>query len=165
MSRTKPVDMKTGAITKAEKERRRQAEAAIRGTKPISQEPPESLTDEGKVIYTTILENLPLEQLNETDGFTVEVVADAIDNMRQCRREIQEAGLFVDYVTSSGAKTRDQNKAVSTYQKYSDILKKYISELGLSPAARSRIASLAKETERPEAKKTLMDLLNEDDEE
>lgn len=161
MSRTKPVDMKTGAITKAERERRQRAEAAIRGNRPISQEPPESLASEAKDIYVTILENLPLDQLNETDGFTVEVVADAIATMRECRREIEKKGLFVEGCDRKGNPTREQNTAVLVYQKYSDILKKYIAELGLSPAARSRIASLAKESEQP-AKKTLMDLLNEE---
>ena len=96
MSRTKPVDMKTGAITKAERERRQQAESVIRGNRPLSQAPPESLANEARSIYATILENLPLEQMNETDGYTVEVVADAIANMRRCRKEIDSVGLFVE---------------------------------------------------------------------
>lgn len=162
MSRTKPVDMKTGAITKAERERRQQAESVIRGNRPLSQAPPESLADEARNIYATILENLPLEQMNETDGYTVEVVADAIANMRRCRKEIDSVGLFVERYDRNDNRIREQNVAVGVYQKYSDILKKYIAELGLSPAARSRIASLAKEPEQTAGKKTLMELLNED---
>lgn len=165
MSRTKPVDMKTGAITKAERERRKQAESAIRGTRPISKTPPSSLSEDGKKVYKTILKNLPLDQMNETDGYTVEVVADAISKMRECRREIHENGLFVDSADRSGNPIREQSKAIAVYQKYSDILKKYISELGLSPAARSRIASLAKEASEQTNKKSLMDILNDDEDE
>lgn len=165
MSRAKPVDTKAGAITKSERERRQRAESTIRGTRPINQDPPESLSDEAKAVYKTILENLPLDQLNETDGFTVEVVADAITNMRRCRRDIVRAGLFVEKIDRNNNQIREQNAAVNVYQKYSDILKKYIAELGLSPAARSRIASLAKEPEQTNPKKkTLMELLCEDDE-
>jgi len=163
MSKSKPVEMKTGALSKEEFEKRKAIEDSYRGVKPISDIPPESLTDEGKSIYTTILDNLPVEMLNETDSYTIEVVADAISIMRECRRDIKQNGLFVTYTNSAGMENRDQNKAVLIYQKYSDILKKFIAELGLSPSARSKIANMAN-IDPPEKKKTLMELINDDGE-
>ena len=164
MSKSKPVDMKTGAISKSTYDKRKKLEDAYKGANPISDIPPETLTDEGKEIFSVILRNLPAEILNETDSYSIEVVADAIATMRECRREIKRSGLIVSYTNNAGVENKDQNKAVLIYQKYSEILKKYIAELGLSPSARSKIANMA--TQDPHgSKKTLMELLNEDDDE
>lgn len=167
MSRAIPVANKAGVLSKVERDRRKAVEADIRGTRPIRTEPPDTLTDEGKTIYAEILDNLPLDQLNETDGYTVEVIADAIAKMRECRREIAEHGLFLDGCDRQGNPTREQSKAVTVYQRYSDILKKYISELGLSPAARSRIASMARPEDQKDKKQIspLLALLADDEEE
>lgn len=159
----KPIDYQTGVMTKAERERRQRGEAEYRGKRPIREEPPESLSEEGKEVYLAILRNLPLDKLNETDGYTVEVVADAIAMMRECRRDIQHNGLFVTATNKAGEPVRDQNKAVIVYQKYSEILKKYTAELGLSPVARSRIANMAQE-EEPKRRNILLDLLKDEDE-
>jgi len=156
--------MKKGAISQDSFKKRKAIEDSFRGFRPINDIPPETLTEEGKEIYKTILNNLPVEILNETDGYAVEVVADAISNMRECRRDIKENGLFTSYTNSAGMENRDQNKAVLVYQKYSEILKKYIAELGLSPSARSKIANMATQ-ETQAQKKTLMDILNEDEDE
>jgi len=164
MSRAIPVANKAGVLSKVERDRRKAVEADIRGTRPIRTEPPDTLTDEGKTIYAEILDNLPLDQLNETDGYTVEVVADAVAKMRECRREISEHGLFLDGYDRQGNATREQSKAVTVYQRYSDILKKYIAELGLSPAARSRIASMAKEEQKDKKQISPLLALLEDDE-
>lgn len=163
MSMPKPISMRTGNVPKEAYARREKSENALKGTRPISAEPPETLSAEGKEIYSIILANLSPEILNQTDGYTIEVAADAIANMRECRRDILENGLFTTYVNASGARNRDQSKAVLVYQKYSEIYKKYIPELGLSPAARSRIANLASIDAVPQEKKTIMDLLNEDE--
>ena len=164
MSKSKPVDMKAGVLSKESYNNRKRIEDKYKGYNPISMDPPESLSVEGKQLYITILKNLPVELLNETDGYTVEVVADAISIMRDCRRDIKQNGLFTTYTNNAGVENRDQNKAVLVYQKYSEILKKYIAELGLSPSARSKIANLANQ-EPPQKKKTLMELLNEEDDE
>ena len=164
MSRVLPVAAKKGMVTNAEKAKRTETEARLRGDKPISQEPPETLSEEAKAIYLEVLDNLPLEDMCQTDGYSVEIVADAIANIRACRRELVANGLFYDGVDRKGIPCREQSKAIDVYRKYTDILKRYIPELGLSPAARSRIASLAK-AEKETKHNTLLDILRDMDEE
>lgn len=156
--------MKQGNLSKDEYKRREALEKKYKGERAISIEPPDTLTEEGKKIYLIILDNLPADVLNEADEYTVEVAADAIAIMRECRRDIAKNGLFTTYTNSAGMENRDQNKAVLVYQKYAEIFKKYIAELGLSPSARSKIANLASVDNPQEKKKTLMDILNEEDE-
>lgn len=165
MSKAKPVSLKEGNLSKENYAKREKMEKMLKGDKQISRIPPDTLSQEGKEIYLIILENLSPDILNQTDEYTIEVAADAIANMRECRRDILENGLFTEYTNSAGVRNRDQSKAVLIYQKYSEIYKKYIPELGLSPSARSKIANLANMDVQQKEKKTIMELLNEDDDE
>lgn len=143
MAKSIPVEMKAGALSKRDFEQRKKIEDAFKGDNKLERTPPDSLSKAGKVIYIEILDNIPLEMFNRTDSYVIEVVADAIDQMRECRKVIARDGLIVEYTNSAGQTNKDQNKAILIYQKYAEILKKYLGEIGLSPSARSKIANMA----------------------
>lgn len=143
MAKSIPVEMKAGAISKQDYEKRKQIEDAFKGNNGLERKAPASLSKAGQLIYMEILDNIPLEMFNRTDSYVIEVVADAIDQMRECREVIREDGLIVEYTNSAGQTNKDQNKAILIYQKYAEILKKYLGEIGLSPSARSKIANMA----------------------
>jgi P27 family predicted phage terminase small subunit len=150
VSKVKPVDLKTGGITKDEYNKRKSAEDKLKGSKQISKTPPKDLCKKGKVIYKEIVNSLPDEFLNNTDIYTVSIVADAVANMQKCREIINEQGLLVEYTNNSGATNIDQNKAILVYQKYADIYNKFSGELGLSPSARSKLALILSDSKEKE---------------
>ena len=145
MSKVKPVSLRTGAMTKEERIKRKNAEDTLKGKKHIPQTPPTDLCSKGKKAYKEIVESLPTDFLNNTDVHTVSIVADAIANMQKCRDIIKKEGLIVEYTNNSGAVNKDQNKAILIYQKYSEIFHKFAGELGLSPSARSKLALMLNE--------------------
>ena len=136
----KPLDLKTGYINKDVYEARKEGESKLKGTKKISNKPPSYLCTDGKKIYKNIVESLHEDLLNNTDEYVVSIVADALAKMHQCQEIIKREGILVSYTNTAGATNIDQNKAVLVYQKYCEIFKKYIGEIGLSPSARSKMA-------------------------
>lgn len=147
MSKIKPVDLKLGAIPKKEYEKRKTNENKLKGNKKISSRAPQYLDDDGKKIYKNIINSLPDDFLNNTDEYVVAIVADSLAKMQQCQAIIKKEGLLVEYTNSAGATNTDQNKAILIYQKYNEIFKKYIGEIGLSPSARGKLAMIS-ETEK-----------------
>lgn len=147
MSKIKPVDLKLGVIPKKEYEKRKTNENKLKGNKKISSRAPQYLDDDGKKIYKNIINSLPDDFLNNTDEYVVAIVADSLAKMQQCQAIIKKEGLLVEYTNSAGATNTDQNKAILIYQKYNEIFKKYIGEIGLSPSARGKLAMIS-ETEK-----------------
>lgn len=143
LSKVKPIDLKLGAIPKKEYEKRKTNESKLKGNKKISSRAPQYLDDNGKKIYKNIINSLPDDFLNNTDEYVVAIVADSLAKMQQCQEIIKKEGLLVEYTNSAGATNIDQNKAILIYQKYNEIFKKYISEIGLSPSARGKLAMLS----------------------
>ena len=143
MSRTKPVALKKGTISKDEYNKRLKAEETLKGDNSISNKPPSYLCANGKKIYKNIVESLPDNFLNNTDEYVVAIVSDSLAKMQESQKLIKRDGLLVEYTNSSGATNTDQNKAILIYQKYNDIFKKYIGEIGLSPQSRSKLAMIS----------------------
>lgn len=148
MSKAKPVELKKGAITKDEYQARKSAEEKLKGKKRIPKTPPKYLDERAKKIYKNIITSLPEDFLNNTDEYVVAIIADSLSKMQECQEIIKREGLLVEYTNTAGATNIDQNKAVLIYQKYCDIFKKYIGEIGLSPSTRSKMALIMKETEQ-----------------
>lgn len=159
MSKVKPIDLKQGAISKKEYNKRKTNEDNLKGNKKISKKAPKYLDDDGEKIYKNIVNSLPDEFLNNTDEYVVAIIADSIAKMQQCQEIIKEQGLLVKYTNSAGATNIDQNKAILIYQKYNEIFKKYIGEIGLSPSARGKLAMLSGQ-ENDSAKETILKVLN-----
>ena len=142
MSKAKPVELKSGYINKEQYKTRKNNEDKLKGTKTITSKPPTYLCNNGKKIYKNIVESLPEDLLNNTDEYVVSIVADALAKMHECQEIIKREGLLVSYTNTAGATNIDQNKAVLIYQKYCEIFKKYVGEIGLSPSARSKMAMM-----------------------
>lgn len=155
-----PVSANRGNLTKAQREAREQGEEALKRGQ-IADYEPESLTDDGIAIFAQLVESIPDEMLAKVDGYTVETAADAIDKMRKCRDEIAKRGLIVRAKNGNGIMVEEQNKHVAIYQRYSEIARKCLSDLGLNPSARAKIAADAAERAKPKSP-TVMAALGRD---
>ena len=80
--------------------------------------------------------------------------------MAQGREAIDRDGILVEVVNGNGIAVRKQNDMLLAYQKYSEIAKKYLVELGLTPQARSKIAiDAAAKASKPA---TVFDMLDDE---
>ena len=121
---------------------------------------PGALTDSGLAVFAALVEAIPDGALAKIDGYTIEVAADANDKMRECREAIDRDGILVEVVNGNGIAVRKQNDMLLAYQKYSEIAKKYLVELGLTPQARSKIAiDAAAKASKPA---TVFDMLDDE---
>ena len=121
---------------------------------------PGALTESGLAVFAALVEAIPDGALAKIDGYTIEVAADAIDKMRECREAIDRDGILVKVVNGNGIAVRKQNDMLLAYQKYSEIAKKYLVELGLTPQARSKIAiDAAAKASKPA---TVFDMLDDE---
>lgn len=128
----KSIDQTVGHRTKAEIETRKQAEEKIKGADDLVFKTPNWLSKEAKKIYKFLIEQFKQTGiLTNLDKETVAICADTIAKMREAQRLIDEQGLMVD---------GKANPMINVYEKYSKIYAKMITELGLSPTARSRMA-------------------------
>lgn len=121
---------------------------------------PGALTESGFAVFAALVDAIPDGALAKIDGYTIEVAADAIDKMRECREAIDRDGILVKVVNGNGIAVRKQNDMLLAYQKYSEIAKKYLVELGLTPQARSKIAiDAAAKASKPA---TVFDMLDDE---
>lgn len=126
------TETNAGHMSNADRQRRMAVEAELRlGT--IDDFEPVSLDEPGLKAYHAIVKAIHKERLATVDGFIVETAADALGKMQQLRDVINEQGI----VTEKGS----QNTALNAYQKYSEIARKFLTELGCSPSARAKIAN------------------------
>lgn len=148
-----PTSINKRHLTNEEKRIRKDIEDNLK-VGEIADYKPVGLTAKGKRIFNLLVESVPKEVLCKVDGYTIEVAADAIDNMRKCREIIKKEGLIVTksnqysddlsaVTNKSSYKNGDPHKAIGIYQKYSEIARKYLADLGLNPVARAKIANEA----------------------
>lgn len=142
MANIKPIELCTGARTKEEIEERKNVESKLKGESKIPTKAPEFLylCNEGKKSYELIVEYIPEEVFNYLDSFTVGIVADALAKMNECRRILAKEGMLVEYTNKAGATNISEHKAVSIYQKYSQIFNTFGAKLGLSPVDRAKLS-------------------------
>lgn len=150
-----------GHQTKAQKERRAKVEAEWRRGNIANYEPM-MLSDAGMLIFAELANAMPDGALAKVDGYTLETAADALDKMRECREIIAEHGTIVETCNAQGDVLPEQNKAILVYQKYSEIAKKWLVELGLTPSARSKIANDA--AAKALKKSSVFDVMDDEDE-
>lgn len=149
-------------LTNGEKAARAAAEEMWRKG-AIADYEPSALTESGMDVFAALVDAIPEAALAKIDGYTIEVAADAIDKMRECRESIDRDGLIIETVNGNGIKVRKQNEMLLAYQKYSEIAKKYLVELGLTPQARSKIAIDA--AARASKPATVFDMLDDENDE
>lgn len=149
-----PTTVNKRHLTSEEKQKRKDVEDRFK-VGEIADYNPVGLSAKGKRIFKLLVESVPKEVLCKVDGYTIEVAADAIDNMRKCREIIKKEGLIVGKNDQKNSETAletsgkkqltngEPHKAIGIYQKYSEIARKYLADLGLNPVARAKIANEA----------------------
>lgn len=157
----KPSELSSRKISKQERDARTAAEEDWRFG-AIADYEPVALSEQGLQVFKELVLSIPEKVLCKTDGYTIEMAADAIDKMRECREILRAEGLIVPHVNKSGETVSEQNKAALLYQKYSDIASKKLAELGLTPSSRARIAQSASDRSA-EKKRTVADIFADDD--
>lgn len=143
-----PVSLRTGHVTKAEKESRESTESLYRGNTDCI-EPPEYLTDSQREIFYSIVDDAKAI-VGNIDVYLLSLVSISIDRLRAIETMINDnPGVILD------------QKIMQSRTKYASDFLKGVQALGLSPAARAKLA-IDKASVKPK-KKTLLDILKEDD--
>ena len=149
----KAIAAKTAKISKDETEQRLQIEDQLRG-RSDKLLPPLYLTDEQVEIFNYVLEELnEAKVLGNLDLFALSQLSICVDRMQEIEKEINENKTML--LDKTLMQTRDR---------YARDFIRLCNEFCMSPQSR---AKLSISTVKPghEKKKTLMELLNEDDEE
>ncbi len=143
-----PTSVNKRHLTNDEKRTRKEIEENLKIGK-IADYKPVGLSRQGNRVFKFLAESIPEDVLCEVDGYTIEVVADAIDNMRKCREMIKKDGLIIGDTDDLDTCNGNPHKAIGIYQKYSEIARKYLADLGLNPVARAKIANEALAKTKP----------------
>ena len=156
----KAINTNSMKMSKKERKEREENEEKLRGDnnkiKPFSY-----LTKRQKAIFKDILNNLNKEILSNLDTYLLNQTAITIERLESIEKAINEA----NKVTDEDSKIKDKLDAKtiinlkSVRDMYSKDFFRCCNELSLSPQARAKISI----NTTPQKKKTLMDILNEDD--
>jgi P27 family predicted phage terminase small subunit len=158
----KAIDTNSMKMSKQERKTREESEKKLRGNndkiKPFTY-----LTKRQKAIFKDILKNLNPEILSNLDTYLLNQTAITIERLESIEKEINSAG---EYTDSNGKKqNRLDAKTIINLKSVRDMYSKDFfrccNELSLSPQARAKISI----NTQPTKKKTLMDILNDDDNE
>lgn len=126
-------------LTNEEIEARRESEASFRFGKdkikcPIPMDPT------GQKMWKTLVQELTaMDMVTNVDVFALAVCCDAFSNYVKATRAIKREGQKLKYTNTGKAVNKIQNPSVAIAHKYHSIFKSYLSEFGLSPAARARL--------------------------
>ena len=149
----KAIATKTGVITKEEERQRQEAEDRLRGNsdKLI---PPLYLTEAQVEIFNYILAELETAKvLGNLDLFALSQLSICVDRMQQIEDQINQN---MDLIL--------ENKLMSARDRYARDFIRLCNEFCMSPQSRAKL-SISTVKPGQEKKKTLMELLNEDDDE
>ena len=148
----KIIATKTGIITKAEEKSRIETETQLRGNAD-KLTPPDYLTSPQAEIFEYVLTELEEAKiLGNLDVFSLAQLSVSTDRLRSIESAVnQDSSLLRD------------SKLMASRDRYSKDFLRLCNEFCLSPQSRAKLSISALKPE--EKKKTLMDLINEDDEE
>ncbi len=158
----KAIDTNSMKMSKEERKDREETEKELRGSnddiKPFSY-----LNKRQKAIFKDILKNLNKDILSNLDTYLLNQTAITIERLESIEKEINNASK----ITDENGKTKDKLDAKtiinlkSVRDMYSKDFFRCCNELSLSPQARAKISI----NTIPTKKKTLMDILNDDEDE
>ncbi len=158
----KAIDTNSMKMSKEERKNREETEKNLRGSnddiKPFSY-----LNKRQKAIFKDILKNLNKDILSNLDTYLLNQTAITIERLESIEKEINNASR----ITDESGKTKDKLDAKtiinlkSVRDMYSKDFFRCCNELSLSPQARAKISI----NTIPTKKKTLMDILNDDEDE
>lgn len=163
----KPINASFGEYNKQTKKEREEAEKQIDGEvgNDKLKTAPKNLSRNGKAIYKQIVEDLEKSgiNINNLDIFMLEMLANAIDNMRTAQAKLNKEGNTIEYTNKSGNTNLIQNPALGVYTKYYKIFKDCCSSLGLSPSDRAKLSLLKVNTDKEKADPLLRILSDDED--
>lgn len=156
----KAINTNSMKMSKKERKEREENEEKLRGDnnkiKPFSY-----LTKRQKAIFKDILNNLNKEILSNLDTYLLNQTAITIERLENIEKAINEASKVTD--EDGKIKNKLDSKTIINLKSVRDMYSKDFfrccNELSLSPQARAKISI----NTTPQKKKTLMDILNEDD--
>ena len=158
----KAIDTNSMKMSKEERKDREETEKKLRGSnddiKPFSY-----LNKRQKAIFKDILKNLNKDILSNLDTYLLNQTAITIERLESIEKEINNASK----ITDENGKTKDKLDAKtiinlkSVRDMYSKDFFRCCNELSLSPQARAKISI----NTIPTKKKTLMDILKDDEDE
>lgn len=147
----KAIAAKTAKISKDETEQRLQIEDQLRG-KSDKLIPPLYLTESQVEIFNYVLAELDeAKVLGNLDLFALSQLAICVDRIQQIEKQINEN---TDLIL--------ENKFMQSRDRYARDFIRLCNEFCMSPQSRAKL-SISTVKPGQEKKKTLMDLLNEDD--
>ena len=148
----KAIATKTGAITKEEQTQRLESEENLRGgaDKLV---PPDYLTESQVGVFNYVLSELEeAKVLGNLDLFALSQLSICVDRMQQIEQQVNENP---DYLIDS--------KLMQTRDRYARDFLRLCNEFCMSPQSRAKL-SISTVKAGKEKKKTLIELINEDDE-
>ena len=147
----KAIAAKTAKISKDETEQRLQIEDNLRG-KSDKLIPPLYLTDSQVEIFNYVLAELEeAKVLGNLDLFALSQLSICVDRMQQIERQVNE-----------NPECMTDSKLMQTRDRYARDFLRLCNEFCMSPQSRAKL-SISTVKPGQEKKKTLMELLNEDD--
>ena len=161
MSRpAKAIDTNSQKMSKEERKQREETEKKLRGDNDKIK-PFKYLNKRQKAIFKDILKNLNKDILSNLDVYLLNQTAITIERLESIEKEINNASK----VTDENGKEQDKLDVKliinlkSARDMYSKDFFRCCNELSLSPQARAKLSISAP----PPQKKTLMDILSEED--
>lgn len=149
----KTISVNSKKMSGEEREKRKEIEDKLKG-KSDKLIPPLYLSEEQMKIFNYITEELNSANiLGNLDLYILSQTAICIDRLQQMEKSINENPLLLS-----------DSKFMSSKDKYSKDFFRACSELCMSPQSRAKL-SISAVKPGEEKKKTLMDILNEDDDE
>ena len=127
-------------LSKAEIEKRRAAEEEIKKLNSNKIKPPKWLGKEAKKIFKDIAKELEvIDLLANVDIYALSILSDCMEKYIKCTISLHSEELTIKYTNKNGSTNTIENPLIKTQLKYAEMMKKYSSEYGLTPAARLKI--------------------------
>lgn len=136
-------------LTKAEIEERKIQEEKLKVLPSDKIRPPTWLDKEAKKVFKDIVINLEsVEILANVDTYNIAILADAMSKYIRATKQLEvdiqisgkkKDGLLIAYTNKAGATNWIENPLIKVQIKYSEMIKKYSSVIGLNPASRLKI--------------------------
>lgn len=100
-------------------------------------------------------ELIELGLMTNVDVSALGVYCDCYSKYVQATKKLEETGLTTEFTNKSGATNVVPSPYVNIQNKYGDMLKKYLTEFGLTPSARAKLAIPKKEDKKPTAEEEM----------
>ena len=127
-------------LTKEEIDIRKQQEEELKKLNSDKVKPPTWLSKVAKKIFKDIASELQtIELLKNIDNYGLAVLSDAISKYIECTIQMHNEELMIEYTNKNGNTNVIENPLIRTQIKYAEVVRKYSSDFGLSPAARLKI--------------------------